>query len=123
MDVVAWIFAGILAAVFLAAGLSKLLTPYEKLTANPSMAWASDFTPAQIKLIASFEVLGAIGVVVPWLTDTAEWLSPVAAVGLAVVMVGAIVTHARRGEKQQVVINVVILAIAVVTAVLRFAQL
>jgi hypothetical protein len=50
-------------------------------------------------------------------------LTPIAAVGLAVIQAGAIRTHLRRGEKQVLPLNAVLLVVAVVVAVLRFAQL
>jgi uncharacterized membrane protein YphA (DoxX/SURF4 family) len=123
MDVLAWILTGVLAVVFLGAGLAKLTTPHNKLTANPQMAWATDFSAAQVRGIGAVEVLGAVGLVLPWLLDVAPVLSAVAALGLAGVMVGAALTHRRRGEGQQVVVTLVLATLAVVVAVLRFSQL
>jgi hypothetical protein len=49
MNVVLWVLAGLLAAVFLAAGTAKLAQPKEKLVASPKMAWATDFSPGLIR--------------------------------------------------------------------------
>ena len=57
MNVVLWIIAGVLAAAFLGAGLTKLLQPKEKLTTT--MGWVEDFSPGAIKLIGALEVLAA----------------------------------------------------------------
>ena len=65
-------------------------------------------------------MLGAIGLIVPWLTGIAPILTPLAAVGLALVMAGAVATHVRR--KEQFVPPLVLGIIAVVVAVLRFAS-
>lgn len=124
MDVLAWILSGLLASAFLGAGAAKIFTTREKLLANPNMAWTEDFTSAQVKAIGAVEVLGAIGVILPWLLDTSRVLTPLAAVGLAIIMVGAMLTHARRGElKRALPIVAVLFTLAVVVAVIRFTQL
>jgi len=68
-------------------------------------------------------VLGALGVVLPWLLDVAPVLTPLAATGLALTMLGAMVVHTRRGERPALVPNAVLLALAAAVAVLRFSQL
>jgi hypothetical protein len=124
MNVVAWILSGLLAIAFIGAGAGKLFTTREKLLANPRMAWANDFTDSQVKGIAAAEVLGGIGVILPWLLGIARILTPLAAVGLAVIMVGALVTHGRRGElKEALPVNSILFALAVAVAIIRFSQL
>jgi hypothetical protein len=123
MDVFAWILTSLLALVFLVAGLVKAVTPYPKLMENPSMGWAADFTAWQVKTIAALEVLGAVGIVVPWAFDMAKVVAPIAAAGLAVTMVGATIVHGRRAEWSQVAVNAVLFALAVAVAAVRFAQL
>jgi hypothetical protein len=56
-------------------------------------------------LIGLAEILGAIGLVVPAAVHIAPILVPLAAVGLALVMAGAAVVHARRKEAPQVAVN------------------
>lgn len=124
MNILAWILSGLLAAAFLGAGAMKLATPRTKLLENPQMAWATDFTSPQIKAIAGLEVAGAIGLILPWLLDVAPVLTPLAAVGLALTMVGAIAVHARRGElKASLPVNGLLLVLTVVVAAVRFSQL
>ena len=119
MNVVLWIVAGVLAVAFLASGLMKLAQPREKLVES-GMGWAGDFSPGAVKAIGALEVLGALGLILPAALDIAPVLVPLAATGLALVMVGAIVVHARRKETPMVVINVVLLALAVFVAWGRF---
>jgi len=124
MNALAWILSGLLAVVFVGAGAAKLFTPRKKLLENPRMAWTNDFSETQIKAIAGLEVLAGVGLILPWLLDIARVLTPLAAVGLAILMIGALVTHGRRGElKQALPVNGVLVAIAVIVAVLRFSQL
>jgi uncharacterized membrane protein YphA (DoxX/SURF4 family) len=120
MNVVLWILAGLLAAFFLAAGLTKLSQSKEKLGENPNMAWTKDFSAGTLKLIGTAEVLGAIGLILPAVLDIAPILVPLAAVGLAVIMAGAIITHARRKEFKVIPLNAVVLVVALVVAIFRF---
>ncbi|MCL2515048.1 MAG: DoxX family protein [Microbacteriaceae bacterium] len=118
MNVALWIVTGLLALAFLAAGLLKTVQPKEKLAAN--MGWVDDFTPTGVKLIGIAEVLGAIGLVVPAATGIAPILTPIAAAALAVVMIGALIVHLRRGEGKQAPITIVLFVLTAAVAVLRF---
>ncbi|MCX4583977.1 DoxX family protein [Streptomyces sp. NBC_01481] len=119
MNITLWTVAGLLAALFLASGAGKLLQPKAKVVAS-SGAWAESFPPGALKGIGLAEVLGAIGLILPAVLDIAPALVPLAATGLAVVMVGAAVTHGRRGETKNVAVNAVLLALALVVAWGRF---
>ncbi len=121
MNVVLWIVAGVLAAAFLGAGLMKLAQPKEKLVES-GMGWAGDFSPGVVKAIGALEVLGALGLILPAVFDVATVLVPLAAVGLALIMAGAIVVHARRKETPMVVANVVLLVLALFVAWGRFGD-
>jgi len=119
MNVILWIAAGVLAAAFLAAGAMKLTQPKEKL-AQSGMGWTEDFSTGAVKAIGVLEVLAAIGLILPAALDIVPDLVPVAAVGLVVLMLGAVVTHLRRKESQMVVVNVVLIALAAFVAWGRF---
>ncbi|MGO4596258.1 DoxX family protein [Terrabacter sp. 2RAF25] len=119
MNVVLWIIAGLLAAAFAAAGGMKLTQPKQKLAAS-GLAWVEDFSPGAVKTIGALELLAAVGLVVPALVGVAPVLVPLAATGLAAMMVGAAITHARRKESQMIGINVALLVLALVVAVARF---
>jgi uncharacterized membrane protein len=118
VNVALWIVAGVLALAFLAAGLTKLTQPKEKLVAR--MPWVEDFGAGAVRAIGGLEVLGAIGLILPAVTGIAPILVPLAATGLAITMVGAIVVHGRRGERQSLVANLVLLALALFVAWGRF---
>ncbi len=121
MNVVLWILAGILAAAFAFAGLGKVTQPKEKLAAQGrNMAWTEDFDQGPIRLIGVLEILAAIALIVPPLIDVATWLVPLAALGLVALMIGAAITHLRRGETQNAVVNAVIAVLAAVVAWGRF---
>jgi uncharacterized membrane protein YphA (DoxX/SURF4 family) len=119
MNVVLWIIAVLLAAAFLGAGALKLIQSKEKL-AESGMAWTEDFSAGQIKTIGALEVLGAIGLILPAVLDVLPILVPLAATGLAITMIGAVVVHARRGENREIIPGAVLLVLSVVVAWGRF---
>jgi len=98
MDGALWIAAITLAIGLGVSGLVKAITGREKLMANPRMAWVENFSDPAIRTIGGLEFLGALGLILPAVTGIAPILVPLAAVGLAITMFGAIVVHVRRGD-------------------------
>jgi uncharacterized membrane protein YphA (DoxX/SURF4 family) len=119
VNVVLWIIAGLLAAAFLASGVMKLARSKEQLAAS-GMGWTEGFSAGTIRLIGALEVLAAIGLILPALLDIAPILVPLSAVGLVLIMIGAAVTHGRRGETPMIAVNAVLLILAAVVAWGRF---
>ncbi|GAB2456613.1 DoxX family protein [Xylanimonas ulmi] len=119
MDVALWVVAGLLAAVCLAVGCVKLLRGS---ALAERMAWVEAFPDVVVRLIGLCEIAGALGLVLPQATSTAAWLTPLAAAGITLLQLLAIGVHVRRGETQQLAINVVLMVLALVVAVGRFAQ-
>ncbi|MGW9434123.1 DoxX family protein [Streptomyces decoyicus] len=119
MNVLLWVLAGVLAVAFLAAGTMKLSQSKQKLAAS-GMGWTEDVSAGTVKLIGSVEVLAALGLVLPPALGIAPVLAPLASLGLALVMLGAMGVHARRSEAQMIAVNVVLLALAAVVAWGRF---
>lgn len=117
MLIALWIVNSLLALAMLASGAMKLVTPKETLAAR-GMAWTEDFSAAFIKVIAALEVVGALGLVLPPLTGIAPLLAPIAAAGLAVIMIGGTVVHMRRREPFAPALVLAVLAIA--SSVLSF---
>ena len=87
---------GLLSAVMLMAGTFKLMSPYEEL-AN-QMLWAQSASPIIVKLIGFLEILGVLGMNLPFLLRKYYQLIPLAAGGLTLTMIGAIITHLVIGD-------------------------
>jgi uncharacterized membrane protein YphA (DoxX/SURF4 family) len=119
MNTLLWTLQIVLAAVFAGAGATKLVQSPAQL-AKTLGGWVDDFPASLLKPLGLAEVLGAIGLIVPLLVGIAPILTPVAASGVVVTMIGAIVTHARRRELPNVAVNVVLAVMAVVVAWGRF---
>ena len=118
MNIALWIIQVLMAATFLASGATKLARP--RLALAGQMPYVLDFSDAQVKGIGVLEVLAAIGLVVPPLLHIATFLTPLAAVGLVLLMAGAAATHLRRHEPQLVAVNGALLILAAVVAIGRF---
>ena len=113
-----WVVQVLVAAAFLVSGATKLSQPKENLVKN--MAWVEDFSQPAVRLIGALEVLGAIGVVVPALTGILPWLTPLAALGLVLLMAGAALTHLRRTEYGNIAMNAVLIVLAAFVVYGRF---
>jgi uncharacterized membrane protein YphA (DoxX/SURF4 family) len=94
MNIALWIAQALLAAIFLFAGGMKLVISIEEMTKQmpiPLPGWFLRFTGV-------VEVLGAIGVILPWLLRKRPGLTPLAAAGLVIVMIGATVYTLAAGD-------------------------
>jgi uncharacterized membrane protein YphA (DoxX/SURF4 family) len=85
MTVALWIVQGLLALLFLFAGVSKLIMTVEEMTKDVPLPGAF------LRFIAVAEILGAIGLILPSLLRIKPGLTPLSAAGLAVIMIGATV--------------------------------
>ena len=91
-----WIAQVILAAMFLMAGLMKLTQPIEELA--KMLPWALDVPEALVRFIGISETLGGLGLILPALLRIKPNFTPLAALGIATVMVLATIFHITRGE-------------------------
>jgi uncharacterized membrane protein len=120
MDRTLWIVAGLLAAIYLVSGIVKLVVPKEKLATIPAGGWVNDFNAGTVRAIGVLEILGALGLVLPAALGIAPVLVPLAALGLVVLMGGAVITRVRRHEPKPMVADLVYLVLAAFVAWGRF---
>jgi uncharacterized membrane protein YphA (DoxX/SURF4 family) len=85
MNIALWIAQGVLAAIFVFAGGMKLVLPVEEMTKQMPLPGLF------LRFIAVCEVLGAIGLILPGLLRIRPGLTPLAAAGLVIIMIGATV--------------------------------
>jgi uncharacterized membrane protein YphA (DoxX/SURF4 family) len=104
MNIALWIVQGLLAALFLFAGGIKLVMPIEEMLKQmpvPLPGWFLRFT-------GIVEVLGALGLILPWLLRIRPGLTPLAAAGLVIVMLGATAYNLAAGDVATALITLVI---------------
>jgi uncharacterized membrane protein YphA (DoxX/SURF4 family) len=118
MNALLWTLQASLAAVFTASGVAKISQPKERLIAS-GQTGVAPFPLPVIRVTAFCELLGAIGILVPRLVGIAAFLTPLAAGGFAVVMIGAIGSHAYLREPRNVALTIAIFIAAVTVAVGR----
>lgn len=115
MNVALWSCQVLLAAVFLVSGAAKSTQPRQRLLDTGQTGIAVYPMPV-VRFTAICELLGAIGIVLPRLTGVAPFLTPLAAIGFAVVMVGAVSAHLKLGERRTAVVNILIFAASLFVA-------
>jgi len=108
--------------VFLGSGIAKSTMSRERMIATGQTGIAL-FPMPVVRVTAASELLAAAGLLLPWATGVAPWLTPTAAAGLCVVMVGAAWSHSRLREPQAVTANGLFFAAALAVAIGRLAML
>lgn len=117
MNTTLWIIRGILVFIFLLSGASKLFQSKEKVIATAGK-WAEGYTQEQLKALGLGEMVLALLLVVPKLFGHGYYLSPLAALGISVVMIGAAYTHYKRAEYALLILNIVLMLLALFVAIL-----
>jgi uncharacterized membrane protein YphA (DoxX/SURF4 family) len=121
VNVLAWVLQGLLALVFLFHGILYSLSPEPMVRGMREQGGWPPAIPAWFRVfIGVAEILAAIGLILPSVTHVLPGLTPLAAAGLVIVMAGAIVYHARRGEYPMVAGVAVLLVLVAVTGFLRW---
>ncbi|AEL25170.1 DoxX family protein [Cyclobacterium marinum] len=118
MNVLLWIVQGLLTLMFLMAGAMKLSKSKKELREKLG-DWVDQYTDISIKLIGLAELLGAVGLILPMAIGVLPILTPLAAIGLAMTMVGAMKVHYERKEKSKVITNIVLMLLAVFVVIGR----
>jgi uncharacterized membrane protein YphA (DoxX/SURF4 family) len=97
-----WIVQGLLALLFLFAGGMKLVLPVEEMTKQIQLPGLF------LRFIGVAEVLGAIGLILPGLLRIRPGLTPLAAAGLVIIMIGATVVTLASGMVAPTLISLVV---------------
>ena len=102
LNVLLWVLQALLAMLFAFAGVMKFVMPIEQMTKLIALpGWFLHF-------IGAAEILGAIGLVVPGILRTQTGLTPLAAAGLVIVMIGATTVNLKIGQSGAALITVII---------------
>jgi hypothetical protein len=113
MNYALWLVQGLLAALFLWAGGIKLVLPLEELTGPIPLPGLF------LRFIGVCEVLGALGLILPGLLGIRPGLTPLAAAGLLIIMIGATVVTLMTGD---VTMALIPLAVGLLTAFVAYCR-
>jgi len=116
MEIALWVIQGLLAISFFITGALKLLLNREDLIKKISVL--ETYSNAGIKTIGTFEILGAVGLILPQYLEILPVLTPIAAVFLGIIMILAIPKHMTKNEP--IAPNVILLVMCVVVAVMTY---
>ncbi len=118
MNIALWAVQILLALMFLMAGFAHASG---RDNGRKGMEWMKAIPAGQLRAIGILEMLAAVGLVLPAATGILPWLTPLAATGLVILMIGAAVFHLRRpGENGLAVFNLVLGLLALFVAYGRF---
>ena len=111
MNIALWIVQVLLLGMYAMARVMKTFTTAK---AKETLPWAKGRSDAFVRFVGISELLGALGMVLPMLTGILPWLTPLAAVGLAIIQILAIFSeHLPKKEYNVIPMNIVLLALAV----------
>ena len=110
MNIALWIAQALLAATLIWSGMIKLLQPVAELSAM--WPWAAQVPFALVKFTGIVDLLGAFGLTLPALFHIRSKITPIAALGIIVLMVCASVFHISRGEASSIAVNIFFAIIA-----------
>ncbi len=109
-----WLLQSLLAALFLMAGSSKVMTPIPDLATQ--MSWVNHYSESMVRFIGAAEVAGGMGLILPAALRILPVLAPVAAGGLARLMGFAAQYHATHDEMPLIGVNIVFAGLAILVA-------
>jgi hypothetical protein len=121
MNLALWIAAGLLATVALLGGITKTFIPKEKLAAQHGGEWTRDASVGFVRTLGVLELLAAAGLILPAALGIVPIMVAVTAICWILLMIGAMVTHARLGQPKLVGVNAIYLALAAFIAVGQLA--
>lgn len=120
MNLALWVVAGVLATVFLVGGASKLVVPKDRLAEFHAGKWVESFSPGAVKALGVVDLVAALGLTLPAALDVVPVLVPLAAIGVMLLMIGAVVTRLRGHVATTIAPDLVYLALAGFVAWGRF---
>ena len=112
-----WVVQGLLALLFLFAGVVKAFLPLPRV--NKTFPWAKDVPPGLTRFIGGAELLGAPGIMLPAVTGILPWFTIAAASGLALVLLCAAVFHASRREFSGIGLTIILLGLSLFVVIGR----
>jgi hypothetical protein len=117
-NIIVWVAQILLFTSLIWAAYLKILQPITQL--ETMWSWTGEVSPGFVRLTGIIDLLGGLGVLLPTLLRFKPLLTPIAAVGIVLLMISASIFHICRGEASQIGFNLVFGAIAAFVAYGRF---
>ncbi len=120
LNIALWVVQVLLAALYLMAGSTKLFQPIEEMA--KMLPWVAEAPAGVVRFIGLSELLGGVGLLLPSILRIQPGLTPIAAVGLAVIQLLATIFHISKGESSVIGANILFMAMALFVAWGRMAK-
>lgn len=114
LNIALWVVQSLLAAMFLMAGANKLFQSIPEL--SKMLPWVLEVPEGLVRFIGMSELIGGFGLLLPAIFRIKPMLTPIAAIGLALVMLSATFFHISKGEASVIAMPIVFMAMAVFVA-------
>ena len=111
MNIALWVAQILLAAMY---GMAGIMKTFQTAKVKEQLSWAKNHSDGFVRFVGTSELLGALGLILPFVTGILPWLTVLAAVGLILIQLLAIFTeHLPKKEYSVIPINIVLIAISV----------
>ena len=121
MNTILWTLQGLLSAFFIMPGIGKITGSKENHIADGHLKPHHSITP--IRVLGALELLGCIGIIVPWLTGIAPVLTPIAASAFCLVMAAGMFVHTKKQQYNMLPMLIIVFILSALVAYFRFTAL
>jgi putative oxidoreductase len=121
LNITLWIVQGLTAALMLMSAFMKIATPIPELSAK--WKWTGELPQQVVRMLGIVDLLGGIGIILPAILKIKPGLTPLAAVGVVLLMISATVFHISRGESSVIAFNIILMLFASFIAWGRYKKL
>lgn len=119
MNTTLWVLQALMSITFLYSGINKSVFSIRTLVDQRGQTGVEHLSLPFVRFIGISEILGAVGLILPWALNIDPWLTPLSALLFAFIMIPAAVIHYRRHESRNIATNVTLFAICMFIALLR----
>ena len=120
MNIILWILRALLALIFMYSGICKSVFSIRKLVDEKGQTGVEHLSLPFVRIIGISEILGAMGLILPWWLKIFPMLTPITAILLALIMIPAARIHYKRKEPKNVFTNAILFFICIFLAYARF---
>ncbi|RVT97209.1 DoxX family protein [Mucilaginibacter limnophilus] len=106
MNTFLWVTQILISLFFIMPGLGKLTGSKEKHIADGHLQPNDNILP--IRILGVFELLGCLGIIVPWFTGIVPILTPITAVCFCIIMAAGMLVHSRKHEYKMLPMLIVV---------------
>jgi putative oxidoreductase len=121
LNITLWIVQGLTAALMLMSAFMKIASPIPELSAK--WKWTGELPQQVVRMLGIVDLLGGIGIILPAILKIKPGLTPLAAVGVVLLMISATVFHISRGESSVIAFNIILMLLASFIAWGRYKKL